>query len=69
MDAFDTYLVLTFVGETRILAINADDELDEADIQDFDGDTQVRLRLNPRPSCVLRSLPLLYSELWQRSMT
>ena len=41
MDAFDTFLVLTFVGETRILAINADDELDEAEIQGFDSEAQV----------------------------
>ena len=39
---FDTYLVLSFVGETRILAINADDELDEAEIEGFLGDTEVR---------------------------
>ena len=41
MDAYDTYLVLTFVGETRVLAINADDELDEADIEGFDAAGQV----------------------------
>ena len=42
MDAFDTFLVLTFVGETRILAINSDDELDEAEIEGFDSEAQVR---------------------------
>ena len=42
MDAFDTFLVLTFVGETRILAINSDDELDEAEIDGFDSEAQVR---------------------------
>ena len=42
MDAYDTYLVLTFVGETRILAISAEDELDEAEIDGFQSDTQVR---------------------------
>lgn len=61
MDAFDTYLVLTFVGETRILAINADDELDEADIQDFDGETQVLLGLAPdlKPGPLCAQLPNL----------
>lgn len=42
MDAFDTYLVLTFVGETRVLAITPDDELDEAELPGFDADAQVR---------------------------
>lgn len=39
-DAFDKYLVLTFVGDTRVLAINADDELDEAEIAGFDAGSQ-----------------------------
>ena len=39
---YDTYLVLTFVGETRILAINAADELDEAEIDGFQSETQAR---------------------------
>ena len=41
MDAFDTFLVLTFVGETRVLAINSEDELDEAEIEGFDSEAQV----------------------------
>ena len=41
MDAFDTYLVLTFVGETRVLAITPDDELDEAELSGFDAEAQV----------------------------
>ena len=36
-DVYDKYLVLTFVGETRLLAINAEDELDEAEVSDSDG--------------------------------
>ena len=42
-DSFDTYLVLAFVGETRILEINTEDELDEAEIEGFDADQQVQL--------------------------
>jgi Mono-functional DNA-alkylating methyl methanesulfonate N-term len=42
MDAFDTYLVLTFVGETRVLAITPEDELDEAELAGFDAEAQVR---------------------------
>lgn len=42
MDAFDKYLVLSFVGETRILAINEDDELDEAELPGFNSHSQVR---------------------------
>jgi hypothetical protein len=43
MDAYDTHLVLSFVGETRFLALNEDDELDEAEIRGFDATSQVRL--------------------------
>lgn len=42
MDVYDTYLVLSFVGETRVLGLNEDDELDEADIEGFDAQVQVR---------------------------
>ncbi|KAL4855081.1 DNA damage-binding protein 1 [Chlorella vulgaris] len=35
MDTFDTYLVLTFAGETRVLGMNSDDELDEAELPGF----------------------------------
>lgn len=37
-DQFDKYLVLAFVQETRVLAITADDELDEAELPGFDAD-------------------------------
>lgn len=40
MDAHNAYLVLTFVGETRVLGLNADDELDEAELPGFDADAQ-----------------------------
>ena len=46
-DSFDTYLVLAFVGETRILEINAEDELDEAEIEGFDAEQQVHTSLLP----------------------
>jgi len=35
---------LAFVGETRILEINAEDELDEAEIDGFDAEQQVHTR-------------------------
>ena len=41
-DNFDSFLVLTFVGETRLLAINDDDELEEAEPEGFDADAQVQ---------------------------
>ena len=44
MDAFDKYLVLSFVGETRVLAINEDDELDEAELAGFNSQSQVGVR-------------------------
>lgn len=39
-DAFDRFLVVTFISETRILAINEEDELDETEIQGFDPEAQ-----------------------------
>ena len=39
------YLVLTFVGETRLLAITEDDELEEAEPDGFDAVSQVCTRL------------------------
>ena len=42
-DSFDSYLVLAFVGETRILEINTEDELDEAEIEGFDAEQQVHV--------------------------
>lgn len=41
-DEFDSLLVITFVGDTRILAINAEDELEEAELPGFDTDVQVK---------------------------
>lgn len=43
MDAYDSHLVLSFVGETRLLAISEEDVLDEAVIPGFDGDSQTLL--------------------------
>lgn len=40
-DAHDTYLVLSFVGETRVLAINAAEELDEETVAGFDAEAEV----------------------------
>eukprot|EP00951_Prasinocladus_malaysianus_P046774 scaffold647929_cov33-Prasinocladus_malaysianus.AAC.2 len=39
-DAYDKYLVVTFVGETRVLALNADEELEEDEIEGFDAAAQ-----------------------------
>lgn len=43
MDAYDTYLVMAFVGETRVLGMDSDEELGEADIPGFDASVQVSL--------------------------
>ena len=45
-DSFDTFLVVTFISETRVLAINVEDELDETDVPGFDGTSQTLLCLN-----------------------
>jgi DNA damage-binding protein 1 len=34
-DAFDTFLVATFIGETRILRMNHENDLEEAEIKGF----------------------------------
>jgi DNA damage-binding protein 1 len=47
-DAFDSFMVLTFVGETRLLAMNDEDELEEAEPEGFDADSQVDPPLPPR---------------------
>lgn len=44
-DSFDSALVLTFVGETRVLGMNSEEELDEVDIPGFDSAAQVRNNL------------------------
>ena len=46
MDAYDKYLVLTFVGETRVLAINPEDELDEMELPGFDAGAQTLMAAN-----------------------
>jgi hypothetical protein len=43
MDAYDSHLVLSFVGETRLLAISEEDVLDEASIAGVDGGSQTLL--------------------------
>lgn len=39
-DPFDTFLVVSFISETRILAMNPDDELEETEIEGFDSQVQ-----------------------------
>lgn len=34
-DPFDTFLVVSFISETRILAMNSEDELEETEIEGF----------------------------------
>lgn len=40
LDMFDTFLVVSFVSETRILAMNSEDELEETEIEGFVSDAQ-----------------------------
>ena len=37
---FDTFLVVTFVSDTRVLAMNMEDELDETEIEGFEAEEQ-----------------------------
>ena len=59
--------MLTFVGETRILAINEDDELDEAELAGFDQLSQVPGSLACLQAAGL--LPLGHVTLQQRRKT
>lgn len=34
-DPYDTFLVVSFINETRILAMNIEDELEETEIEGF----------------------------------
>jgi hypothetical protein len=54
MDAYDSHLVLSFVGETRLLAISEEDVLDEATIAGFDGDSQTLLAATTRHDQLLQ---------------
>lgn len=39
-DPFDTFLVVSFISETRILAMNLEDELEETEIEGFSSQVQ-----------------------------
>ncbi|AQK92556.1 DNA damage-binding protein 1a [Zea mays] len=39
-DPYDMYLVVSFISETRFLAMNMEDELEETEIEGFDAQTQ-----------------------------
>ncbi|GLT67385.1 hypothetical protein SLA2020_396990 [Shorea laevis] len=39
-DSFDTFLVVSFINETRILAMNLEDELEETEIEGFSSQVQ-----------------------------
>ncbi|BBN08966.1 DNA damage-binding protein 1 [Marchantia polymorpha subsp. ruderalis] len=45
-EAFDTFLVVSFISETRILAMNAEDELEETEIDGFDSEAQTLFCFN-----------------------
>lgn len=39
-DPYDTFLVVSFISETRILAMNIEDELEETEIEGFFSNVQ-----------------------------
>lgn len=39
-DIYDTFLVVSFINETRILAMNIEDELEETEIEGFCSNVQ-----------------------------
>ena len=56
-DAHDTFLVVTFISETRVLAISADDELDETDVPGFEASAQTLLCINAAHDQFLQATP------------
>jgi DNA damage-binding protein 1 len=53
----DTFLVVTFISETRVLAINAEDELDETEVPGFDAGVQTLLCVNAAHDQFLQATP------------
>lgn len=39
-DPYDTFLVVSFISETRVLAMNLEDELEETEIEGFNSQVQ-----------------------------
>ena len=56
-DAHDTFLVVTFITETRVLAINSEDELDETEVPGFDPAVQTLLCANAAHDQLLQATP------------
>lgn len=55
--AYDNFLVVTFIGETRVLAINEEDELDETEIAGLDADAQTILCANVKYDQIVQVTP------------
>ena len=56
-DAHDTFLVVSFVSETRVLALSAEDELDETELAGFECDQQTLLVANAPGGRMLQVTP------------
>ena len=56
-DAHDKYLLVTFVSDTRVLAINEDDELEETEIAGLDSEEQTLLCANAAGDQILQVTP------------
>jgi len=56
-DVHDTFLVVTFISETRVLAISEEDELDETDVPGFDSGSQTLLCANTSHNQLLQVTP------------
>ena len=54
---YDKYLLVTFVGETRVLAINEEDELEETEIAGLESEEQTLLCANVANDQILQVTP------------
>jgi DNA damage-binding protein 1 len=55
--AYDKYLLVTFVGETRVLAINEEEELEETEIAGLDSEEQTLLCANVANDQIVQVTP------------
>lgn len=58
-DPYDTFLVVTFINETRFLAINKENKLIETPIEGFDSETQTLVCESAIHNQLIQVLPFL----------
>ncbi|KAK1282340.1 DNA damage-binding protein 1 [Acorus calamus] len=65
-DIYDTFLVVSFINETRILAMNTDDELEEIEIEGFDSQVHTLFCQDSVHNQLIQEKELQYMEYMMR---